>query len=217
MKKVLVIATHPDDEILGCGATVALHVNNGDEVLPLILCEGESMRKQDTGEKVIASYNAAKILGTNKPIMVGLPDQHLDALPIVDIVTPIEEVVNKYKPNIIYCQYGEDLNKDHQIVFNAALVAIRPKNTFIEEIYCYYTVGSTEWNFPSSFIPNTWVTFDKQIMEKKVLSFNCYESEACLYPNPRSSDALINMAKFFGNQVCSEYAEGMMLIRKVKR
>lgn len=216
-ERVLVIAAHPDDEMLGCGATVALHAAKGDEVQAIILCEGETMRGQNTSEKSSASQNATIALGANPPIMVGLPDQHLDTLPIVDVAAPIEKIIREFQPTIIYCQYGGDLNKDHQVVFEAALVAMRPKNTFIKEVYCFYTVGSSEWNYPSTFVPNTWVCFDKNIMDKKIDAFRCYETEVCSYPNPRSEEALVNLAKFTGNQVCAEYAESFIVIRKVDR
>lgn len=216
-KRVLVIASHPDDEMLGCGATVALHTAKGDDVQAIILCEGETMRGQNSGKKSNAANDVAVVLGTRMPIMVGLLDQHLDILPIVEVTAPIEKVIREFQPNIIYCQFGGDLNKDHQIVFEAAMVALRPKNEFIEEIYCFYTVGSSEWNYPSTFAPNTWVCFDKSIMDKKIEAFRCYDTEVCAYPNPRSEEALVNMAKYIGNQVCAEYAESFVSVRKVRR
>lgn len=175
------------------------------------------MRKQMSSSKNLSSHNVAKILGTNKPILVGLPDQHLDTIPLVDVITPIENIVKKFEPNITYCQYGGDLNKDHQIVFEAALVALRPKNKCLESIYAFYTVGSTEWNYPTTFEPDTWICFDKTILEQKINAFKCYYSEICEYPNPRSEKALINLAKYCGNQVCAEYAETFSTIRSVKR
>lgn len=217
MKKVLVIAAHPDDELLGCGATIALHTSAGDKVQSIILCEGETMRQQDNGEKVNATKEAAKVLGCNEPICVGLPDQHLDTLPIVDIISPIEKVVREFQPNIVYCHFGKDLNRDHQLVFEAAMVALRPKNEFIEAIYSFYIVGSTEWNYPRTFEPDTWVGFEKSILEQKLKAFSCYETELCDYPNPRSLKALENLAKATGNQCCMEYAEAFMTIRKTVR
>ena len=212
MKRVLVIAAHPDDELLGCGATIALHTAAGDEVRSIILCEGETMRQQDNGEKINATKEAAKVLGSQEPICVGLPDQHLDTVAIVDVISPIEKIVREYQPNIIYVHYGNDLNKDHQIVFEAAMVALRPKNVFIETIYSFYIVGSSEWNYPRSFEPDTWIGFDEKVMQKKLKAFECYETELCEYPNPRSVNALVNLAKSTGNQCCMEYAEAFMTV-----
>lgn len=216
-KRVLVIAAHPDDELLGCGATVALHVRNGDRVRSLILCEGETMRSQDGNLKQSATEEARKILGVESTCCVGLPDQHLDALPIVEVITPIEKAVREFQPSIIYLHNGSDINKDHQIVFEAALVALRPKNEFIEDIYSFYIVGATEWGFPRSFNPDTWVGFSEDIMEQKLKAFSCYETELCEYPHPRSLEALTNLAKMMGNQCCMEYAEAFETIRRVRK
>ena len=215
--KVLVIAAHPDDELLGCGATVALHSNNGDRVRSIILCEGESMRAQDECAKQSATEKASKILGFESTITVGLPDQHLDTIPIVDVITPIEKAVNDFCPNIVYVHSGADINKDHQIVFEAALVALRPKNSTIEEIYSFYIVGATEWGYPRSFCPDTWIGFTDSIMKRKLEAFACYESELCDYPHPRSLLSIENLAKMIGNQCCMEYAEAFETIRRVKR
>lgn len=217
MKKVLVVAAHPDDELLGCGATIAKHVKKGDRVRSVILCEGETMRSQNGAKKRSATEEAAKILGVESVDCVGLRDQHLDTLPIVDVITPIEKIVNEYQPNIIYIHSGSDINKDHQIVFEAALVALRPKNVFIEEIYSFYTVSATEWGYPRLFSPDAWVGFDDSIMHQKLTAFECYETEQCEYPHPRSLEAVKNLAKMMGNQCCMEYAEVFETIRRVDR
>ena len=216
-KKVLVIAAHPDDELLGCGATIALHAAQGARVRSIILCEGESMRGQDGSKKHLATEDAAAILGVESVVSVGLPDQHLDTLPVVDVITPIEKAVRDFEPNIIYVHSGSDINRDHQIVFDAALVALRPQNRFIEEIYSFYTVGATEWGYPRSFNPDTWVGFDESIMKQKLDAFSCYETELCEYPHPRSLEALMNLAKTTGNQCCMEYAEAFETIRRMRR
>ena len=214
-KNVLIIAAHPDDELLGCGATVIKYVMKGDRVRSIILCEGETMRAQNSRQKRSAIEDAARVLGVESSVCIGLPDQHLDTLPIVDVITPIEKAVNDYQPNIIYVHSGTDVNKDHQIVFEAALVALRPKNEFIEEIYSFYTVGATDWGYPRSFMPDTWIGFDESIMRRKKEAFACYETELCDYPHPRSLRAIENLAKTTGNQCCMEYAEAFETIRRV--
>lgn len=215
--RVLVIAAHPDDELLGCGGTIASHTMNGDIVRSIILCEGETMRSQDGGEKQSATEAAAKTLGVESAICVGLPDQHLDTLPIVDVIAPIEKAVREFQPNIIYVHSGSDINKDHQIVFEAALVALRPKNEFIEEVCSFYIVGATEWGYPRSFNPDTWIGFDETAMQRKLAAFACYETELCDYPHPRSLEAIKNLAKMTGNQCCMEYAEAFETIRRTRR
>ena len=216
-KRVLVIAAHPDDELLGCGATIAKHSSKGDEVKAIIMCEGETMRNQDSSLKRKCSLEASKILGVSEIIMIGYPDQHLDTLPLVDVITPIEKIVQEFKPNIIYVHHSGDLNKDHQVVFEATMVASRPKNSFIEGIYSYYVVGSSEWNFPRAFNPDVWVEISEEFLDKKLKSFSCYETELCEYPNPRSLEAIKNLALYNGNQCCMEYAECFETIRKIIR
>lgn len=217
MKKILVVAAHPDDELLGCGATIAKHVKKGDRVRSVIMCEGETMRSQDGAVKRSATNDAARILGVEAVECVGLPDQHLDTLPIVDVITPIEDIVNEYQPNIIYVHSGSDINRDHQVVFEATLVALRPKNVCVEEIYSFYTVSSTEWGYPRLFNPDVWVGFDDSIMLQKLSAFECYGTELCEYPHPRSLEAVKNLAKMLGNQCCMEYAEVFETIRKIDR
>jgi len=216
-KRILVVAAHPDDELLGCGATIAKHIKNGDIVRSIILCEGETMRSQDGSEKHSATEKSAKILGVESVICIGLPDQHLDTLPIVDVISPIEAIVRDYRPNIVYTHSSSDINKDHQVVFEAALVALRPKSEFIEEIYSFYTVSATEWGYPRLFSPDTWVGFNYEIMRQKLDAFAAYETEICMYPHPRSLEAVENLAKMTGNQCCMEYAEAFETIRRVDR
>lgn len=217
MNKILVIAAHPDDELLGCGGTIAKHSLAGDQVYTLIVCEGESLRYQ--GQNINQSVYIKKsgdILGVKKNFQLGFPDQKLDTFSLVDIITPIEKIVRDLKPNIIYLQYGGDINRDHKIVFEASLVALRPIETFIEEIYSYYTVGSSDWGYPRTYTPDTWIDIAETI-NTKLTAFSEYISELRDYPHPRSLNSLRNLAVFTGNQVCLEYAESFMTIRKVKR
>ena len=212
--KVLVIAAHPDDELLGCGATVALHSKKGDTVRSIIVCEGESMRSQDGRRKQCATEKAAKILGVESIECFNLPDQHLDTLPLVEVITPIERVVREFRPNVVFVHSIADVNRDHQVVFEAALVALRPKNMFIEEIYSFYTVGATEWGYPRGFNPDTWIGFDAAVMRQKLSAFSCYETELCDYPHPRSLEAIETLARATGNQCCMEYAEAFETVRR---
>lgn len=216
MKKVLVIAAHPDDELLGCGGTLIKHVKNGDEVQSIIMCEGESLRY--AGKEVHqheATQNAANIIGISKTHRFDFPDQHLDTYTLVDLITPIEKVVDEYKPEIVYVQNGSDINRDHALTFEAASVALRPTAESVKEIYTFYTVGSTEWKFPNGFDPNVWINIENEI-DQKLEAFKCYTSEIREYPHPRSIEAIRNVAKFFGNQCCMNYAEALMLVRAMR-
>lgn len=215
-KRVLVVAAHPDDELLGVGGTVAKHVQNGDEVYSVIMCEGESLRyKKDVGQSMAIS-EAATTLGVKRVFRLGFPDQKLDTYTLVDIITPLEKISEEIKPNIIYCQFGGDINRDHKILFEAASVAFRPLDTWIEEVFAFYTVSSTEWAFPRTFIPDTWIDISTEL-EQKIKAFECYHSEMREYPHPRSSNALRYAAHFYGNQCAMDAAEAFMTVRRVLR
>ena len=215
-KKVLVVAAHPDDEILGCGGTVAKHVNNGDVVSAVIVCEGESHRSYGKDTNQASSINnSARIIGFNKVYHLALPDQKLDTLPLVSVIKPIEEVISQVKPNVIYVHWGGDLNRDHQIVFESLMVSARPINSTVSEIYAFETSSSTEWAFPRGFNPDTWVDISAFI-EIKLQAFECYESELRDYPHPRSLRALRVKADAWGSQCCLESAEVFMTVRNIR-
>ena len=134
----------------------------------------------------------------------------------MELITPIERVVDDFRPEIIYVQFGGDINRDHALTFEAASIALRPTAPFVKEIYAFYTVGSTELKSPCEFNPNVWVDITNQI-DRKLQAFACYKSEVRAYPHPRSLQGIRNLAAFYGNQCCLSYAEAFMLIRKIDR
>jgi LmbE family N-acetylglucosaminyl deacetylase len=214
---VLVIGAHPDDEILGCGGTTALHANNGDNVMNVIVCEGESIRyKNEDINQRKSAFEAAEALGVQNVEFLNFPDQKLDTFTLTDIITPLERIINEFKPNIIYTQYGGDINRDHELLFKAVLVATRPMEKFIKNIYAFDTASSTEWGFPRNFEPDTWVDISSTL-NKKLEAMKCYESEIREYPHPRSLKSLKYRAKAWGNQSLMDAAEVFMTIRKVSR
>lgn len=216
MSRVLVVAAHPDDELLGIGGIVCRHTQNGDTVRSVIMCEGESIRyAKDVGQKT-AMEDAAHIMGVEKIYHLDFPDQKLDTFTLCDIITPLENISEEFRPDIIYCQSMSDANRDHKILFEAANVAFRPNSEWIKEFYCFYTVSSTEWGYPRNFIPDTWVDIS-DVLEQKISAFEAYTSEVRQYPHPRSSDALRYQAHFWGNQCCMDAAEVLMTIRKISR
>lgn len=216
MKRVLVIAAHPDDEILGIGGTVAKHVKKGDVVHSVVMCEGESLRYKDNVGQENAMKKAAEILGVEEVKHLCFPDQRLDTYTLTEIIKPLEDKSKAFKPNIIYCQFGGDINRDHQLLFEAANVAFRPITPWIEEFYAFYTLSSTEWAYPRTFEPNTWVDIT-ETLKTKLQAFSCYTSEIREYPHPRSLEAIQNASGFWGNMCCMDKAESLVLIRKVDR
>ncbi len=216
-KKIVVVAAHPDDEILGCGGTIALHARAGDHVTVVIMCEGESLRygKKGVGQRDQA-MRAAKELGIEDLQLLGFPDQRLDTITLTELITPLERIFRELRPTIIYCQHGGDLNRDHQLVFQSVLVAGRPCEEYIESIYAFDTASSTEWAYPRTFIPDTWIDISSTL-ETKLAAMSCYESEVRSYPHPRSLEALKHRAKAWGNQCCMDAAEVYLTVRRVLR
>lgn len=215
--RVLVIAAHPDDEVLGCGGTVIRHKEKGDVIESLIVCESESLRYKNALVNMDeALRRAAMILGISKSHKLNMPDQKLDTFSLVDIITPIEKVIESFKPNIIYVQSGCDLNRDHRIVFEAASIAFRPVEDYIRDILAYYVGGSTDWATPVTFHADTWIDITKEL-DRKIEAMKCYKSELRQYPHPRSERAIRNIAHYMGNQCCLEAAEAFMTIRRIER
>lgn len=216
MSRVLVVAAHPDDELLGIGGIVKKHTLKGDIVRSVIVCEGESLRYGENVGQNVAIEEAAKVLGVEKVYRLNLPDQKLDTFTLTEIIKPLEEISEEFKPEIIYCQSGTDANRDHKILFEAASIAFRPTSEWVKDFYCFYTTSSTEWGFPRCFVPDTWVDIT-DVLEVKIQAFEKYHSEVREYPHPRSSDSLRHQAHFWGNQCCMDAAEVLMTIRRIKR
>jgi N-acetylglucosamine malate deacetylase 1 len=216
-RSVLVIAAHPDDELLGCGGTVALHARAGDRVTSVIVCEGESLRYGPGGVgQSDHTRRAAGVLGVQDVRALGLPDQRLDTFTLTEIITPLERVVREVRPEIVYSQFGGDANQDHEILFRALLIATRPTEAYLRAIYAFDTASSTEWGYPRAFVPDTWVDISTTL-ETKIEAMACYESEVRPYPHPRSLEALRHRAHAWGNQVCMDAAEVFMTVRRTMR
>lgn len=222
MMKVLVVAAHPDDETLGVGGTIARYSKQGDEVWVCILTEGVTSRHQDVELQKECASKACQVLGVRKVVFCDLPDQRLDALPLLDVIRPIQDCVDELKPDIVFTHFKGDVNQDHRIAFQATMVATRPfgDNT-VKRLLCYDTPSSTEWAAPftgSFFAPNVFVdissTLDSKIRAMQKYA-NTYISEMRPYPHPRSYDAIEIYAKRYGVVVGMRAAEPFMLVREL--
>ena len=228
MKTVLVVAAHPDDEILGVGGTAAKHAANGDEVYAIILGEGQTSRgdkREDISQDVVKELHkntmeSAKAIGYKDVFFADFPDNRFDQVDLLDIVKEVEKKVRELRPEIIYTHYSGDLNIDHQYTARAVLTATRPIGTDypVKEIYAFETLSSTEWNFDYSaqpaFCPNVYVDIS-DYYQKKEDAMNCYVSELCEFPHPRSLEGMDVLSKTRGMTVGMQRAEAFMLIRKV--
>lgn len=222
--KVLVIAAHPDDEILGVGGTINKHTRLGDEVYIFIVTDGSSSQyignKQIENKKNVELYEANKVLGVKKVIHSKFPDMKLDTIPHIELNKGIEEIIKDIEPEVIYTHHYGDINKDHQKVFESTMVAARVTNIKIKEIYCYEVLSSTEWgigNVANRFIPNAYVELEKQDIDKKIKALSVYETELREAPHPRSIESALTLSRYRGSNILSNYAEAFQLIRKITR
>ncbi len=229
MKKVLIVAAHPDDEVLGVGGTVARHVAEGDEVYALILGEGQTSRgrhREDIDQKVVEALHkntldSAKAVGYQEVFFADFPDNRFDHVDLLDIVKVVEQMIGKLHPEIVYTHYSGDLNVDHQYTARAVLTASRPIGDYcVAEIYAFETLSSSEWNFDYSaqpaFCPNVFVDITDYYY-KKEQAMNCYVSELCDFPHPRSLVGMDSLSKTRGMTAGMERAEAFMLVRSVRR
>ena len=218
MNKVLVIVAHPDDEIIGCGGTIAIHVKNGDTVQVVFLADGFGSREDGVDRSKPAS-DAAIFLGCNPPIFLNLPDNQLDALPLLDIVKKVGTIVSNFKPDIVYTHNYGDLNIDHQITHRAVITACRPEPGFsVKELYSFEVLSATHWQSQSmgaAFVPNYFVNISDYIgLKIKALSF--YDDEMRDYPHIRSYNSVESLSKFRGSLVGIESAEAFCIERLIK-
>lgn len=229
MKTVLVVAAHPDDEILGVGSTVARHVANGDKVFALILGEGQTSRgehREDISSNVVEKLHnntmeSAKTVGYSDIFFADFPDNRFDEVDLLDIVKVVEKKIRELTPEIIYTHYSGDLNVDHQYTARAVLTATRPIGDYsVNEIYAFETLSSTEWNFDYSaqpaFSPNVFVDIT-DFYDRKVEAMKCYISELCNFPHPRSIEGMDVLSKTRGMAAGMERAEAFMLVRRIIR
>lgn len=228
MKKVIVIAAHPDDEVLGCGGTMARHVIQGDEVKSIILAEGitsrDLTRNRDIHNQEFeilhkAALKANEILGVNNVQLLDFPDNRMDGLDLLDIVKKVEEIINEYKPDVIYTHHIGDVNIDHQQIHRAVLTAVRPipGNHRVQDLLFFETASSTEWmtrGSAPSFQPDWYVNIS-ETLDKKLKALEAYEYEMRDWPHARSIKALEHLSRWRGSNIGVEAAEAFMLGRKI--
>ena len=225
MKKVLVIAAHPDDEVLGMGGTIAKLVKEGDVVDVLIVTDGSSSQYRDCDNlaeiieaKKLETRHCADILGVRDVYYGGLPDMKLDCTPHIEINQAIENVIDKVQPDTVFTHFWGDVNMDHQSVFKSTLVAARPvSGQVVRELYCYRVPSSTEWTpnkADTMFMPNYYVDIEKYA-EQKYKAFACYSTELRDYPHPRSVQYLRESDRTAGLRVGLLAAEEFVMLRKI--
>ena len=225
--KVLVVAAHPDDEVLGCGGAIAKHTQQGDIVHVLIMAEGATSRTlQRDRDKVenelsalaVAAQQASDILGVQSLKLHDFPDNRMDSCDLLDVIKVIENKISKYQPDIIYTHHGGDVNIDHSLIHKAVVTATRPiPEQIVKTLLFFEIASSTEWQTPGSALPFTpnWFVDISETLNLKIKALTAYESEMHLFPHARSLTALENLARWRGANVGVEAAEAFVLGRNL--
>jgi len=217
-KKVLIFAAHPDDEILGCGGTISVLSKEGYEIFTCVVTDGETSRRPKNSINAIKKKKeecskANKIIGVKEVIFLGLPDMKLDTIPHMDLNKAMEEIINRIKPSIIFTHSPIDLNNDHVLIFHATMVTCRPDKGFIEKIFSYEVLSSTEWSHTGQFDPNVYINLEQNVLNRKIRAFKIYHNELRKYPHPRSEEGIITLAQYRGMQAGQKYSEAFRLIK----
>jgi LmbE family N-acetylglucosaminyl deacetylase len=217
---VLVIAPHPDDEVLGCGGTIAKRAAAGDDVWVCVVTEGKEplYSKEFVRNEYEEMQNAHRILGVSHVITLGFPSAMLDTVPQYEINEELAAVVDAVKPDEVFIPHRGDIHRDHQIVADAAMVAMRPNNEHkVKRILAYETMSETDWNIPNvqnAFIPNVYEDISKYTV-RKTDALMMYRSQVFEYPAARSMIGIQGLARHRGAVAGMEAAEAFMLIREV--
>ncbi|MDK9713636.1 MAG: PIG-L family deacetylase [Sulfuritalea sp.] len=224
---VLVVAAHPDDEVLGCGGTIACLADAGRVVHVLLLADGESSRAAADGSGLapssVAVRNAAaeqacRILGCASVETLALPDNRLDELVLLDVVKQVEARIARHAPTTVLTHHGGDVNIDHRVAHEAVIVACRPTpGHAVRELLFFEVPSSTEWRPPASgnsFMPNYFVDVSA-VLDRKIAALNAYASELRPFPHPRSLTAVEALARWRGATAGVSAAEAFMLGRKI--
>jgi len=234
---ILVVAAHPDDEVLGMGGTITKYTKSGHHVKILIIATGIAARRS-TNYKNRARYQiskkeekeilkqiksikedakkAAKIMGVKDIQLEDFPDNELDTVSNLELTKVIESVIEKFDPKIVYTHSPYDVNVDHRLVYDATLTATRPKTqNRVKEVISFEVPSSTEWYFPSSFQPNIFIEISKELKLKQK-AIQAYKTEIKKFPHPRSIESLEIIGKRWGIVSGLKVAEAFSLVRELR-
>ena len=218
---VLAVCAHPDDEILGAGATLAKHLAQGDRVCFVFMTDGEAARGSFDGAEARrhAAYGATTAIGASKDdiCFFDFPDNRLDTVAMLDLAQAIEKTVERFRPRVIYTHHRGDLNVDHRLTHQAVLTACRPvPDSTVHAIYGFEVLSSTEWASPSAdnaFIPVHYVDI-VDFWDQKLAALKAYDHEMRAFPHARSCEAVEALAKVRGAHVGLEKAEAFSVIHQ---
>jgi len=225
---ILVVVAHPDDEVLGCGASISKWTKLGQSVHILIMAEGSTSRLESKESVKISkevsllkdsANKVAKILGANSVKLLGYPDNRMDSIDRLDVVKAIEAEIELLKPHTVVTHHCGDVNIDHQIIHEAVVTACRPQPKFcVKRLLSFEVPSSTEWQPPSSkiaFQPNWFEDVSKSI-DSKIEALKVYHSEMKEWPHARSIQSVKHLARWRGSSVGCDAAEAFILLREIK-
>jgi LmbE family N-acetylglucosaminyl deacetylase len=228
-KKILTIAAHPDDEILGCGATMAKLAEAGNEVHILIMAEGLTSRQvkrdresknTELSELALSAERASKAIGALSIELSDFPDNRMDGVELLDIIKKVESKIELIQPDILFTHFPGDLNIDHRITAEAVITAARPlPDQKIKEIYFFEVPSSTDYQIYSdrlSFQPNVYYQISQSQMDQKLKALECYHTEMREFPHVRSIDAVRALSIYRGASIGYLFAEAFMLGRMIR-
>ena len=218
---ILVIAPHPDDEVIGVGGTIAKRVKNGDQVWVCVVTKGfpplfseESVNKTRQ-ECCLADH----LLGVKETFFLDFPAARLEEVSRIELNSKILQIINEVKPDEVFIPHIGDMQIDHQLVVSSSMVALRPKYSHIvKRIYSYETLSETGWNVPNAineFIPNVYEDVSDYI-DLKLKAMKIFESQLDKFPATRSIDSIEALSKYRGSMVYKKSAEAFCLIREIK-
>jgi len=227
LKKILIVAAHPDDEILGCGGTIARYRGVGVKVKVLFIGEGSTCRydteNTETALKAIKYRNdcalqALRKLGVDDIEFCNLPCGKFDQIPIIKINKILEQTIEKFQPDTIFTHSDKDANNDHKIIYKSTIIATRPCNKHVVlRLFCYEVLSSSEWSYSRPFSPNHFVQLNESDLNQKWTALQAYDEEMRAYPFPRSWEGVYNQAIQRGIQSGVKFAEAFELIREFNR
>ena len=220
---MLIIAAHPDDEVLGCGGTIAKYSSKKNIYL-CILSDGESSRDSSNKKNLVKKIENRKkmalksstILGIKKVFFGDFPDNRFDSVDLLSIVKFIEKIINKIKPSTVFTHYENDLNIDHCLTFKASITACRPQYKKNINIFSYFVPSSTDWNLKSDIFNPNWFEEISIFSSTKKKALNCYSSELRKSPHPRSLKYIESLDSINGEKIGVKKAEAFLLLRYLK-
>ena len=227
MHRVLVVAAHPDDDILGCGATMRRLVKQASSVRVLFLGEGSTCRYEgdqvNTKEAQTAikqrqkfAHEALDVLGVDDYVFHDLPCGRFDTTPIIDAGKRVESEIAAFLPDTIFTHFAHDTNNDHRVTFQATLQATRPgAMNQVDNLISFEILSSTEWKFIDVFTPNLFINIENEI-DAKIESFGKYSTEQGSFPFPRSPKGIMVQSNMRGMQVGCHNAEAFCIVRSIQ-